>query len=225
VHVRCCRRYRTCVRNAAHSSGQRRNPTLHLLRLIHALIRWSPHKIMWALGATIAIPARCPAMSGEGEFWSLIPWLGFDMVITGTFTLPDLAPYANTATLRGQNLRCFCALVQTRKLLGTEDLEGLRDDFHAVGHGLVWKRSSGRAVVDEFPTAVGIERVLNLLEKRELETVPALVSHTEIWENEIGRLRWLIKISGTRNADAAQNRQVGRDGGHFAVGNGASGFK
>lgn len=121
---------------------------------------------------------------------------------TLTVTLPhaDIAADTDSASLVGNSLAEGSAFHQSRELLGAEDVEGLRLDFHSPVNA--WgKIGIGRLQVE-------VLGLLGRLEQAEGEAEVALVSDGEIGEDEVSCLSRSVEIGHTRCGNTSQDGRV-----------------
>jgi hypothetical protein len=105
--------------------------------------------------------------------------------------------------------------LQTRELLGAEDLKWGGLNLEAIGHTFVTDGWLQRVGVDLWSMSkrlakVGISFMFDTLEKRELQPIPPFVSNGKIGEDEIcGRSR-PVQVGGAGDRNTGQYGNVGR---------------
>lgn len=117
-------------------------------------------------------------------------------------TLPHtyIAADTDSASLVGNGLAEGSALHQSREFLGTEDVEGLRLDFHSPVNTRGKIRIGG--------LQVKVLGLLGRLEQAKGETEVTLVSDGEIREDEVSSLSRSVEIGHARCRNASQDGRV-----------------
>lgn len=92
---------------------------------------------------------------------------------------------------------------QSRELLGTEDVESLGEDLHAVGN--MWTRSQSHIGIQVFGLAIQILDIFELLIQVEAETVCTLVANRQIREDKVSSLLRTIQVYHTGDGCSSQD--------------------
>jgi hypothetical protein len=117
-----------------------------------------------------------------------------------TLPHPDIASDTDAAALVCNCLAERGTLHETRELLGAEDVEGLRVDFHAPVD------ASGH--VPGLGLHIEILLFLCRLKQTKVELVKALVANRQVRENEVAGLIGTVQISHAGGWNTGQDRRV-----------------
>lgn len=132
-----------------------------------------------------------------------IPFLGA-LVLAASH--PNIASYADTATLLSDHTAKRSALGQTRELLGGENGERRRLDLASVGDEAV-------AVMDHVRVLwIKVLDFAEVLKQSKAQAVFALMANRQVREDEVTSRTWAVEIGHTGNRSTSEDRRAG-DGG------------